>query len=56
MYESKGRMIECTCPDTWDCPRCVFVCEWCSDAKDEQAEADRGYKRERREWRNDSGV
>lgn len=21
-------MSACTCPDTWDCPRCVYPCEF----------------------------
>lgn len=24
----------CTCPDTWDCPHCVYECEYCSDMRE----------------------
>lgn len=26
---------KCTCPDTWDCPNCVYACAVCSDCRDE---------------------
>jgi len=24
----------CVCPDTWECPHCVYACESCSDQRE----------------------
>ncbi len=32
--------ILCTCPDTWDCPYCIYdciyECEYCLDCRDNE--------------------
>lgn len=31
---STHTLTRCVCPDTWDCPRCVYACEHCSDERE----------------------
>lgn len=26
---------DCTCPDPWDCPHCVYLCELCAEQRNE---------------------
>ena len=30
--------LRCTCPDTWDCPWCGYVCDNCEDRRIEENE------------------
>jgi hypothetical protein len=28
---------QCTCPDIWDCPNCLYNCEYCLDIRELKA-------------------